>query len=103
MPTPDSEEWDDPEQRYRNDTTFFKDMVEYMDKIVGKIVKKTDELKISENTIIIIFTSDNGTHPSIYTNTVDGIIKGGKANITDAGTHIPLIVSWPGRKKRNSI
>jgi arylsulfatase A len=100
-PTPDSPEWRDPDMRYpmkrhAGDSSFFPDMVNYMDKVVGRIVQKVDELGLRENTVIM-FTGDNGTTTNIYTRMVDGkIIQGGKGSMTDKGTHVPLIVSWPG-------
>lgn len=99
VPTPDSEAWEDPSLRYKKDTAYFRDMVAYTDKIVGRITDKLTELRLLENTIII-FTGDNGTHPSIYTNTRQGIIQGGKGNTIDAGIHVPLIVHWPGKIKK---
>ena len=38
VPTPDSEEWHDKEKRSGRDEHYFKDMVEYTDKLVGKII-----------------------------------------------------------------
>lgn len=95
-PTPDSELWKDPAKRLEADTSNFKDMVEYMDKCVGKIVKKVDDLGIRDNTMII-FYSDNGTHLEITSQTETGAVVGGKATPKDAGTHVPLIVNWPGK------
>jgi len=95
--TPDSADWNTkPEERLIADTKNFKDMVEYMDKCVGRVVKQIDDLGIRDNTIII-FYSDNGTHLDITSQTKDGPVKGGKATPTDAGTHVPLIVNWPKR------
>jgi arylsulfatase A len=79
-----------------NDTTYFKDMVGYMDKIVGKIIAKLDDLGLAEETMII-FTGDNGTSQKIYSNFESSTIKGNKGYPTTAGTHVPLIVKW----KRN--
>ncbi len=100
-PTPDSPEWASPDMRYpmkkhAGDSSFFPDMVNYMDKIVGRIVEKVDELGLRENTVIM-FTGDNGTTTNIYTKMIDGsIIRGGKSYMIDRGTHVPLIVSWQG-------
>jgi len=102
VPTPDSEEWIDPELRNKKDTTYFKDMVAYTDKIVGKINAKLKELKIDKNTIII-FTGDNGTHLSVFSATNEGIVQGGKGNTIDAGTHVPLVISWPDRIKNELV
>lgn len=102
VPTPDSEEWQTDGIQNKNDTVYFKDMVAYTDKIVGKITDKLKELDISDNTIVI-FTGDNGTHPTIYSKMNREIIQGGKGNTTDAGTHVPLIISWPKEIKKESV
>ena len=102
VPTPDSKEWINDNVRNKQNTTYFKDMVAYTDKIVGKIINKTKELNIDDNTIII-FTGDNGTHPTILSSTVDGIVQGGKGNTIDAGTHVPLIISWPKEIKNGFV
>ena len=74
----------------------FVAMVEYMDKIVGRIVKKVQSIGQEENTIIL-FTADNGTNRSI-TSRWNGLdIKGGKGGMKDMGTHVPLVAAWPGR------
>jgi len=96
VPTPDSEEWKDASMRYKKDTAYFRDMVAYTDKIVGKIIDKLELLNIDKNTLIL-FTGDNGTHPSIHTNTIQGGIQGAKGNTIDAGVHVPLIAYWPDK------
>lgn len=102
VPTPGSEDWNNKKKRFKNDTSYFKDMVSYSDKIVGKIIDKLTELEIAENTIVI-FTGDNGTHPSIYTQMENEVIQGGKGNTIDAGTHVPLIVYWPKKIKKGLV
>jgi arylsulfatase A len=102
VPTPDSDGWEDPALRYQKDTTYYKDMVAYTDKIVGQIVNQLKALNLDEQTLLI-FTGDNGTHPSIYSYTGNGLIRGDKGNTTDAGTHVPLIVSWPENLSTGSV
>lgn len=99
VPTPDSEAWKEPSRRYENDTAYFKDMVEYTDKIVGQINAKLITLGLSDNTLVI-FTADNGTHFSIYSQTENGKIQGGKGNTTNGGTHVPLVVTWEDKIKQ---
>jgi arylsulfatase A len=94
VPTPDSEEWQDKDMRLKKDVRFFKDMVEYTDKIVRKLVAKIEELGLENNTIFI-FTADNGTHYSLTTQTVNGPFRGGKGTMPDAGTHVPMVVYNP--------
>jgi arylsulfatase A len=93
VPTPDSKDWDNPE--HKNNTKYFADMVTYMDKIVGRIVSKLDELGLREKTLVL-FTGDNGTNRSIKSKTKSGIIQGDKGQTTDAGTRVPLIANQPG-------
>jgi arylsulfatase A len=94
VPTPDSDGWDMKKQNKNN--KYFADMVRYMDKIVGRIVGKVDELGLRKSTLVL-FVGDNGTNRNIKSKMQDGqIIQGDKGNTTDAGTRVPLIASWPG-------
>ncbi len=96
VPTPDSPEWRDPAKRNDEDVRYFKDMAEYMDKSVGRIVETVDSLGLAENTLILFF-SDNGTHLKVTSQTKTGPVAGGKGETTDAGTHVPMIARWKGR------
>jgi arylsulfatase A len=99
QPTPDSEEWNPKESReyprkeWRDE--WFQDMVAYTDKVVGKIVDKLEALGLRENTLII-FTGDNGTYAGLKSQFKGEIYVGGKGGTKDNGTHVPLIVNWPG-------
>src|SRR5690606_20457251 len=77
-------------------------MIEYMDYIVGRIVRKVEDLGIREETIII-FTGDNGTSPRITSILNGKPYKGDKGQTTERGTHVPLIVNWRGTIKPGSI
>lgn len=98
QPTPKSKAWSDSANRLKEDPRHFKDMVEYMDKCVGRIVDQVDELGLGKNTLIL-FYGDNGTHKSITSQTKTGPVTGGKGSTTDAGTHVPLVARWTGRIK----
>ncbi len=82
-PTPDTVEGDEgklgPTDMKRN----FKSNMEYMDKMVGKIIDALKESGQLENTAIII-TTDNGT------------VTRGKGVSKEIGVYVPLIVYWPG-------
>ena len=93
-PTPDSKEWN--KTKVKNSNKFFIDMVAYMDKIIGRIVNKLDELGLRENTLLL-FTGDNGTPRPITSKMKDGrSIRGGKGLTTDAGTHVALVANFKG-------
>ncbi len=87
----------------------YERMVENMDERVGRLVDAADELGIRERTLFL-FTADNGT-PKSYYYTAQGddmlkqpiefvwngaAIRGGKGELTDAGTRVPLVANWPG-------
>lgn len=94
VPTPDSPEWDSPETRNEKDRKYFKDMVDYTDKIVGRIEQTLIDNGIDKNTILI-FTGDNGTNKNITTQTKNGPYRGGKSFTTQRGVHVPFMVNWP--------
>jgi arylsulfatase A len=94
QPTPDSPEWASLATREEKDTKYFKDMVEYTDKVVGEITGKLEELGLAENTIFI-FTGDNGTNSDIISQTINGAYPGGKGRLQDNGNHVPLVINWP--------
>jgi arylsulfatase A len=104
MPTPDSKAWKDPNRRLEEELPYFTDMVEYMDKLIGRIVKGVDDLGLTEKTLIL-FYSDNGTHLKITSRMNGEEIQGGKATTRQTGIRVPLIASWPGtirNKQTNS-
>src|SRR5918993_5828181 len=74
----------------------FGAMIEYMDKLVGRVTAQLDALNLSENTLVL-FTSDNGSYSGLRS-TIDGReIHGDKGRATNAGTHVPLIAQWKRR------
>lgn len=77
------------------DQAKFRGMVQHMDMLVGRLLDKVDSLGLRENTLII-FTSDNGTNRAIYSIRNGEQVRGGKGQPTLTGTHVPMIMSWPG-------
>jgi arylsulfatase A len=98
QPTPDSANWDPKlkSEREQRDTKHFADMTAYMDKMVGRLVAKLDELGVRENTLVL-FIGDNGTHPTVTSRFKGTAYQGGKGTGTARGTHVPFIANWPGR------
>jgi arylsulfatase A len=62
-----------------------------IDEGVGMIVSKLEELRLSDNTILI-FTGDNGGESRVTTN---GLLRAGKSTLYEGGIRVPLIVCYP--------
>jgi arylsulfatase A len=104
-PTPDSKEktYRAPNSDHKGDPKYFPDMLAYLDKQIGSMLQTLDDLGIADNTIII-FLADNGTDTGLINQWGEGkSIAGGKGTMTDRGTHVPLLVRWPGKIKAGSV
>lgn len=97
QPTPDSPNYDPKAvgEKVNHDRKHFADMTAYMDKLVGQLTAKLDELKIRDNTLVI-FTGDNGTRAGHVSQFQGKPYRGGKGAPTAHGMHVPLIVNQPG-------
>jgi len=103
-PTPDSPDYDKTAKSRdgARNPKYFPGMVHHVDKIVGKIDDKLRQLGIRENTVLI-FTGDNGTYTGITSKLNGKPYPGGKGSTRDNGTHVPLIVSWPGTASAGKV
>lgn len=96
QPTPDSKTWDPKAigENVNQRPEHFGDMVEYMDKLIGRLIGTLDEHGLRRNTLLI-FIGDNGTGKGTKSMMGDRVVIGGKGTTTTAGMHVPCIVSWP--------
>ena len=104
QPTPDSKDWDPKAmgEEVNKGVKRFADNVAYMDKLVGKLVKKVDELGLRDNTLIL-FLGDNGTGPGVVSQFKGAAYPGGKGQTTARGMNVPLIANWPGHTPAGTV
>ena len=92
--------------KVRNPVAAFAGMMTRMDRGVGQVLDLLDELKITDNTLVL-FSSDNGPHhegghqPGFFNS--NGPLKGHKRDLYEGGIRVPLIAYWPGRVKAGSV
>lgn len=101
-----------PEGRYQT----FAEMVQSMDEHVGRMLQALDESGLRDNTLVI-FVADNGSPAKNYVGVRDGqlvteevvsryrgrSIPGGKSQLNEAGTRVPLLVRWPGQIETGQV
>ena len=81
-------------------------MVSYLDKDVGRLLDKLEELGIDENTVTF-FTADNGPHAeggvSRQHFDSNGPYSAGKTSLKEGGIRVPLIAHWPENITAGSV
>ena len=99
-----------PYARNKDHYDTFAEMMAQMDIHVGRVTAAIRRLGLEKDTLVL-FTTDNGTAKRSLHQAVDGkfirrpvssriggkLVPGGKGNLSDDGTHVPLLASWPGR------
>ena len=74
----------------------YQQMIEAMDRQIGRVLQAIDANGLTENTIVI-FTSDNGGERFADT----WPFTGRKTELLEGGLRIPSIISWPARIPKN--
>lgn len=73
-------------------------MAENLDDNVARVLRRLEELKLAENTIVIYF-SDNGPADFRW----NGGMKGKKATTDEGGVRAPFFIRWPGHIKPGTV
>lgn len=98
--TPDRRiEGENPNRLNAKNRAKYKWMLEDLDRGVGRILDTLDELKLTENTLVLFF-SDNGAvgmSPKEFRT-----FRGGKFSHYEGGHRVPAVARWPGQIKAGS-
>ena len=81
----------DPAQEDLGMTRAALAMCENIDWNVGRVLKKLDDLKLANDTIVLYF-SDNGPASARW----NGGMRGRKGSTDEGGIRSPLVMRWPG-------
>jgi N-acetylgalactosamine-6-sulfatase len=73
-------------------------MVESMDRGIGKVLAKLDELNLRDSTLVV-FTSDNGG--AAWSRNAP--LRGSKSTIWEGGVRVPCLARWPGVLPRGKV
>jgi arylsulfatase len=76
-------------------------MVEH-DGIVGQLLKKLDDLGVTENTIVV-YTTDNGAEVMTWPDGGNTPFRGEKATNWEGGYRVPTVIRWPGVIKPGTV
>jgi len=81
-------------------------MIASLDENVGRVLKKVDDLNLTERTIVILM-SDNGgleyqgKQPQMVTSNAP--LRAGKGHVYEGGIREPMMIRWPGVTRAGTV
>ena len=97
--------WLDHYKNLSSPRNMYAAFVSTMDEKIGRLLKKVEELALTDNTIII-FQADQGhseEERAFGGGGFAGPYRGAKFSLFEGGICVPAIISWPGRIPRNEV
>lgn len=94
---------------YTQTNPIYAALVESIDDSVGAVMKRLAELKLDDNTIIILTGDNGGLSGTLNAQgwrpgpTRNDPLRLGKGSAYEGGVRVPLVVKWPGVTKPGSV
>ena len=66
-------------------------MIDIIDQNLDRLLQKLDELKLTDNTVVVFMTDNGGVSKHFKAG-----LKSNKGSIYEGGVRVPLFVRWPG-------
>lgn len=96
-----------PKPAGRVNNPIYAAMVEHVDRSLGRVLRKLDELSLADETVVIFFSDNGGLYkrfdgdgPAVMRNTP---LRAEKGTLYEGGIREPLIVRWPGVVEPGSL
>lgn len=95
--------------KYNQTNAVYAALVESVDDSVGTVMKKLAELKLEENTIVVLTGDNGGLSGTVNAQgwrpgpTRNDPLRLGKGSAYEGGVRVPLVVKWPGVTRAGSV
>lgn len=94
----------DGQTRARQDDAAYGSEVAGLDGFVGKIMQSIKDLKLEDNTIVVLFSDNGGLSTKAKPGpTNNDPLRAGKGWLYEGGLRVPLIVRLPGKVQPGSV
>ncbi len=82
--------------RIRQDHPVYAAMVESLDRAVGRVLERLDELGFRDDTAVFFLSDNGGLSTSEGHPTSNLPLRGGKGWMYEGGIRAPVVIRWPG-------
>jgi arylsulfatase A-like enzyme len=90
-------------ERTRQGHPVYAGMVETLDRNVGRLMEKLEELGLEEKTIIIFMSDNGGLSTAEGSPTTNLPLRAGKGWLYEGGIREPMLIRWPGSGTEGSV